>query len=357
MAPTAPLRGRGTPDNPSSRFERLKLVVDDDVHDPGGAPAQRVPTEIFRDESRSIISRNESPDVGFETSVNPYRGCEHGCIYCYARPYHEYLGLSAGLDFETKLFVKERAPELLRAELSTRSWRPQTVVLSGVTDPYQPIERSLRLTRRCLEVLADFRNPVAVITKSAGVTRDLDVLRALAAHDAASVALSVTTLDEPLRGAMEPRAATGEERIAAVARLNEAGVPAGVMIGPVIPGLNDHEVPRILARAADAGAQFAGYVMLKLSHGLAPMFDAWLERHFPDRRTRVLERIRDVRGGRLNDPRFGARQRGTGPYAELVADVFRVARERAGIPERGALSTAAFRVPGTLGLFDESLWK
>jgi DNA repair photolyase len=272
VPPSAPLRGRGTPDNPGGRFERLKLVLDDDVHEAGDLPADRVPTELFRDDARSIVSRNESPDIGFETSVNPYRGCEHGCIYCYARPYHEYLGLSAGLDFETKLFVKERAPELLREELSKRSWRPQTVVLSGVTDPYQPIERTLRLTRGCLEVLADFRNPVAVITKSAGVTRDLDVLRELAAHQAGSVALSVTTLDEPLRRVMEPRAATGEDRLAAVARLNDAGVPAGVMIGPVIPGLNDHEIPRILTRAAEARAQFAGYVMLKLSHGLAPLF-------------------------------------------------------------------------------------
>ena len=351
MKPLPLLRGRGTAENPSGRFERLALLPEPDASP--DEDAEHVPTQLFRDHSKSIISRNDSPDIGFETSVNPYRGCEHGCIYCYARPYHEYLGLSAGLDFETKLFVKERSPELLREELSKRSWTPQTVVLSGVTDPYQPIERRLRLTRGCLEVLAEFRNPVAVITKSAGVVRDLDVLRELAADRACSVALSVTTLDESLRRVMEPRTATAEERLSAIARLTDAGIPAGVMIGPVIPGLNDHEIPGILTRAAAAGAQSAGYVMLKLSHGLAPLFDAWLEQHLPDRRQKVLSRIRDVRGGKLSDSRFGVRQRGTGPSAALIADVFRMARARAGIPGGRPLNAAAFRVPGrTPSLFD-----
>jgi DNA repair photolyase len=344
-------RGRGATANPANRFERLQLVVDRD-----DAPAAEglAPTEYFRDASRSVISRNDSPDIPFETSLNPYRGCEHGCIYCYARPTHEYLGLSAGLDFETRLFVKEDAPDLLRAELSQRRWTAQELVLSGVTDPYQPVERALGITRRCLQVLAEVCNPVRVVTKSGLVTRDADVLAELARHGAASVALSVTTLDEGLRRAMEPRAASAEVRLHALARLNEAGVPAGVMVAPIIPGLNDHEIPRILARAAEAGARFASYTLVRLPHAVAPLFEGWLDRNFPDGKEKVLGRIRDIRDGKLNDPRFYARMRGAGPLADLVSGVFRVARERAGIPAScPPLSAAAFRRPGAQrSLFD-----
>jgi DNA repair photolyase len=308
--------------------------------------ADSMPTEYYRDATRSIITYNDSPDVSFRASLNPYRGCEHGCIYCYARPSHEYLVLSAGLDFETRIFAKTDAPALLRAELMRKSWEPTMLALSGITDPYQPIERTLHITRGCLEVLAEFRQPVGVVTKNALVTRDLDVLSELARVEAADVALSVTTLEEDLRRVMEPRTSTIERRLDAVARLNAAGVPAGVMIAPVIPGLNDHEVPRLLARAAEAGARFAGYVLLRLPYAVAPLFEDWLERHFPDRKQKVLDRIRDVRGGRLNDPRFGSRMRGGGPFAELIAEVFTKARDRAGIPRRAApLSTAAFRRP------------
>lgn len=312
------------------------------------------PTEYYRDASRSVVSRNDSPDVPFEISLNPYRGCEHGCIYCYARPTHEYFGLSAGLDFETRIFVKEDAPALLAAEIARPSWTPQVLVLSGVTDPYQPIERRIALTRRCLSVLAEARHPVSVITKSALVTRDIDLLGELAAHRAAAVALSVTTLDEDLRRRLEPRAATADRRFEAMARLGEAGIPVGVSVAPVIPGLTDHEILRILARAAEAGARFATYVLLRLPHGVKELFEQWLEAERPARAQKVLARIRETRGGRLNDSRFGSRMRGEGPAAALVAELFHRARARVGIPPGGpALSIEAFRRPGPQGrLFD-----
>lgn len=342
------IRGRGALENPANRFDRLHVAVEvDDLQPELDARGEvSVPTEYFRDSTRSVISHNDSPDIPFTSSLNPYRGCEHGCIYCYARPYHEYLGLSSGLDFETRLFVKTDAPALLRAELMRKSWTPSTLALSGVTDPYQPVERTLQITRGCLQVLAEFRNPVGVITKNALVTRDIDVLADLAQSNAADVALSITTLDEDLRRIMEPRASTPERRLEAVARLNDAGVPAGVMVAPIIPGLNDHEIPKVLARAAEAGARFAGYTMVRLPHAVAPLFEAWLARHFPDRQRKILDRIRDIRDGRLNDPNFGSRMRGAGPFAELVAEVFSKARDRVGIPRRGpGLSTADFRRP------------
>ncbi len=364
------VHGRGAAENPPNRFERLHLVLDAPGEDPGhdagkdaaecaagagGCAHERpIATEYFHDTTRTIISRNDSPDVPFETSLNPYRGCEHGCIYCYARPSHEYLGFSAGLDFETKILVKPRAPELLREALSTRAWRPQVLALSGVTDPYQPAERRLEVTRRCLQVLAEFRNPVGVITKSAMVVRDIDALAELAAHGAGQVAVSITTLDEDLRRVMEPRTSTADARLEAVARLSEAGIPVGVMMAPIVPGLTDHEIPRVLDRAAQAGARFAGYIMLRLPHGVAPLFEAWLGQHFPERAQKVLGRIRDLRGGRLSDPRYGSRMRGEGRFAELVDTMFRAAREHAGLS--GGVpppSTAAFRRPGApRSLFD-----
>jgi DNA repair photolyase len=275
---------------------------------------------------------------------------------CYARPTHEYLGLSSGLDFETKILVKEDAPELLRKELESPRWKPSVVVMSGVTDCYQPVERKLRLTRRCLEVLAEFRNPVSIITKNALVTRDVDVLGELAAHGAASVHLSVTSLDRELQRRLEPRTSPPEMRLDAVRRLREAGIPAGVMVAPVIPGLNDHEIPAILDAAAKAGAVDAGYVVMRLPHALKDLFVAWLEQHVPDRKNRVLHRIQAVRGGKLNDPRFGTRMSGEGIFAEQIAMLFEAGRRRAGLPESGPdLSTAAFRRPdrgGQLSLFE-----
>ncbi len=345
-------RGRGAAHNPPNRFESLAVVRDAwrDPDDP--APA----TQLLKDCSRSIIARNESPDVGFETSVNPYRGCEHGCTYCYARPFHEYLGFSAGLDFETKILVKEDAPELLRAELASPRWTPQTILLSGVTDPYQPAERRLGITRRCLEVLAEYRNPVAITTKSHLVTRDIDLLRQLASHQAAVVTLSITTLDDRVARALEPRASTPARRLDAIARLAAAGVPAGVNVAPVIPGLTDHELPGILEAAAEAGATRAAYIALRLPHGVAPLFERWLEQRFPERKDKVLNRIREMRGGKLYDSRFGVRGRGVGRHAEQIKQMFQVTCRRLGLnADPRPLSTRAFRrlVNGAqLRLFD-----
>jgi DNA repair photolyase len=499
---------RGSSSNPANRFVPLQIDLDgepdpDDVENP---PALR--TTFLRDASRTVIARNDSPDVGFEASVNPYRGCEHGCTYCvseetpilvangstkpigdvrvgdevygtvrrgfyrryvrtrvlahwrtvkpayrvrlaegteltasgdhrfltergwkavalpgrssltvhnelrgfgaipagtrrrsiegqavksaanlkvesvepigpralvdittgtedfiangvvahncYARPTHEYLGMSAGLDFETKILVKEDAPELLREELQSKRWKPTVVAMSGVTDCYQPVERKLRLTRRCLEVLAEFRNPVCIITKNALVARDADVLGTLAQHQAAVVHVSVTSLDRELQRRLEPRTSPPALRLDAVKRLNDAGVPAGVLIAPVIPGLNDHEIPAILEAAARAGAVSAGYVVLRLPYAVKDLFEEWLERHAPDRKNKVLHRIQALRGGRLNDPRFGTRMSGEGIFAEQIAMLFEAGRRKAGLREHGPkLSTDAFRRPdrGQLSLF------
>jgi DNA repair photolyase len=351
-SPGAPAaKGRGAVENPANRFERLHVEIDPDVL-AAGAPAaaagaaERLPTEFLRDTSRSLITHNDSPDVGFSCSLNPYRGCEHGCIYCYARPTHEYLGFSAGLDFETRIMVKEDAPRLLQAELAAPSWRPETLALSGVTDPYQPVERRLGITRGCLEVLAAARHPVAVITKSHLVTRDLDLLVELAAHQAARVFLSITTLDGELARRMEPRASHPRDRLEAVARLAAAGVPVGVMVAPVVPAITDHEIPAILEAAAAAGARAAGYTVMRLPGAVAGLFAAWLERNFPERREKVLHRIRELRGGRLNDPRFGSRMRGEGIFAQQIRALFETARRRHGLDRPlGELSASAFRRP------------
>jgi DNA repair photolyase len=342
--PSEPLRGRGAADNPANRYERLHYEADPDL-DAAEQPAPR--TVFLRDDTRSIIATNDSPDVGFAASINPYRGCEHGCPYCYARPTHEYLGFSSGLDFETRIVVKEDAPELLRKELSSPRWQPQVLGVSGVTDPYQPIERRLHLTRRCLEVLTEFRNPAAVITKNHLVSRDVDVLAELARHEAAAVFLSITSLDAGLANIMEPRASQPAGRLAALEELSRAGIPVGVLIAPVIPGLNDHEIPAILSAAGRAGARYAGYVILRLPYAVAELFTAWLERHLPDRKEKVLGRIRDLRGGRLNESRFGRRMRGDGELAQQIKALFALGCRQAGITGRGPeLSTAFFRRPG-----------
>lgn len=339
------IHGRGAADNPPNRFEPSRYELDADALDPDEVSAPT--TQLLKDASRSIVATNDSPDIGFDASVNPYRGCEHGCIYCYARPTHEYLGFSAGLDFETKILVKEDAPALLRRELASPRWRPKPIALSGVTDAYQPVERRLRLTRACLEVLVEFRNPVVVITKNRLVTRDADLLGALAGHRAAAVFLSVTTLDAALARRLEPRTSPPALRLAAIATLAAAGVPVGVLVAPVIPGLTDHEIPSIIAAAAQAGASFAGYTPLRLPLGVAPLFEDWLARHYPDRKEKVLHRVRSIRGGRLNDPRFGHRMHGEGEFAALIEQMFKSAVQKAGLAGRGTgLSTDAFRRPG-----------
>jgi len=346
MTPSLPSpRGRGAAGNPPNRFVPLHLERDTDW-DPSEDPAPR--TQFLRDASKTFINYNDSPDIGFEASINPYRGCEHGCIYCYARPFHEYLGFSAGLDFETRIVVKEDAPELLRAELAARRWKPQVIAMSGVTDCYQPVERRLKLTRRCLEVLADFRNPVVIVTKNHLVTRDIDVLQRLAEHKAVAVFVSVTTLDAALTPKLEPRASLPAHRLSAIEALRKAGIQVGALVAPVIPAITDHEIPSIVSAVAAAGAQFAGYVMLRLPHGVGPLFENWLERHFPDRKKKVLDRVRAMRGGRLNDPNFGSRMRGEGVFAEQTDALFAVACRRAGIEgAKPELSTSAFRVPAS----------
>src|SRR6266542_5837570 len=342
----APIRGRGASWSPANRFEKLHVDLTDidfvDA-DPATDEQPRRPTQYFRDGTKSIITRNNSPDVGFETSLNPYRGCEHGCIYCYARPTHEYLGFSAGLDFESKIMVKTSASELLRTELESPRWQPQTLILSGITDPYQPIERTLRITRGCLEVLAKFRNPVAIITKNRLVTRDVDILRELAACNAVAVNLSVTSLDPNLQRVLEPRTSSPQARLDAISQLRSVGIPTGVMVAPVIPGLTDHEIPKILEACAKAGAQFAGYTLVRLPWAVAPLFEHWLDEHFPDRKEKVLGRIRHLRGDRLNNSKWHTRMTGEGIFAEQIASLFEVACRRAGIGRRPKLSSGGFR--------------
>ncbi len=339
---TSPARGAGS--NPPNRFERLALERDADW-DPEQDPLPR--THFFRDRSSSVISCNDSPDIGFETSLNPYRGCEHGCIYCYARPTHEYLGFSAGLDFETKIMVKEDAPRLLRAELSAPGWVPKVIALSGVTDPYQPVERRLKLTRGCLEVLAEFRNPVSVVTKNSLVTRDADLLAELAGCRAAAVFISLATLDTELRKVLEPRTSPPAARLAAIGALARAGIPTGVVVAPVIPGLTDHEIPAIIAAAAEAGATFAAHSVLRLPYAVAPLFEEWLTRHLPEKKDKVLHRLRALRRGKLNNSEFGLRMTGEGIFADQIARLFEVACRKAGLPGREPeLSTAYFRRAG-----------
>ncbi len=339
-----PIRGRGAAGNPPNRFERIQLERDVDWN-PEDDPLPR--TQFLKDRSQTIIATNESPDVGFEASINPYRGCEHGCIYCYARPFHEYLGFSSGLDFESKIMVKEDAPKLLRAALSSPQWQPKTLAMSGVTDPYQPVERRLKLTRGCLEVLAEFRNPVSIVTKNQLVARDADLLGELARFNAAAVFLSLPTLDADLRKVMEPRTSTPAARLATIATLAKAGIPVGVLVAPVIPGLTDHEIPAALEAAAEAGARFASFIALRLPHAVAPLFEQWLATHFPERKDKVLNRLRAMRGGRLYDNSFGRRMRGEGLFAEQIETLFDVARRKAGLAGHGPeLSATAFRRPG-----------
>jgi DNA repair photolyase len=348
------LKGRGSAENPSNRFESTQFERDPESIDPDDLdPA---PSTLFiADRSRTIIATNDSPDVGFDASINPYRGCEHGCSYCYARPTHEYLGFSAGLDFETKIMVKHDAATLLRHELMKPGWVPRTLGISGVTDAYQPAERKFRITRSCLEVLAEFRNPVVIITKNRLVARDTDLLADLARSNAAAVFISITTLDPALARALEPRASTPLSRLSALKELSGAGVPVGVMVAPIIPGLNDHEVPAILAAAAEAGASRAGYTIVRLPLGVADIFTAWLDRHAPLRKEKVLSRIRAMRDGKLNNTEFGRRMGADGHHAEAIVNLFRLGKRRAGIESGGSgLSASSFRRPGQvqLRLFD-----
>jgi DNA repair photolyase len=348
--------GRGTAWNPPNRFESQEYVQDlVDTFDTEEAGTSKPETRFLKDHSKTLITYNDSPDVGFDASVNPYRGCEHGCAYCYARPTHEYLGYSAGLDFETKIMVKEEAPALLRQELSSRRWKPQVIALSGVTDPYQPVEKRLRLTRGCLEVLCQFSNPVTVITKNYLVTRDIDLLQQLASKKSAAVSLSITTLSDDVTQLLEPRTSRPYLRLKAIERLSTAGIPTGIMVAPIIPGLTDHEIPSILASAAQAGARFAGTIALRLPATVAPLFEEWLSRCLPDRKEKIINRIKSMRQGKLYDSRYGSRMRGEGIFSEQMATLFAVACRKAGLSPSGPkLSSASFHRPqqAQLSLFE-----
>ncbi len=350
--PAASLRGRGAVSNPEGRFETLAVEpVEDGWPGDHDDDEDRIPTELIPDSTRSIISRNESPDVPFEQSVNPYRGCEHGCIYCYARPSHAWLDMSPGLDFETRILFKPRAAELLRRELSRRAYRCRVLVLGSNTDPYQPAERRLGITRDLLEVLAECRHPVSIVTKGSLIERDLDLLSSMARDNLASVMISVTTLSDALKRVMEPRTASPARRLATIRALADAGVPVGVLVAPVIPAINDHELEAILEAAADAGADAAAHILLRLPHEVAGLFREWLGEHFPDRSGRVMSLLRGARGGRENDPRFGTRMKGEGPWADLIHRRFTAACRRFGLQvgEDRELDTTLFRGPGPAG--------
>ncbi len=345
QAPEGKLKGRGTAQNPPARFESESREAFDDGWDGfDDAPPPR--TTLLRDSTRTIIARNDSPDLSFDRSINPYRGCEHGCIYCFARPTHAYLGLSPGLDFETKLVFKPEAAALLEKELSKPGYVPQPLVLGSNTDPYQPVERTLKITRGLLEVMERFNHPVVIVTKSAGVVRDADILGRLAEKNLVRVFISVTTLDAKLARAMEPRAASPQVRLAAIAGLKAANIPVGVFASPMIPGLNDAELEQILAAAAKAGAGMASSILLRLPHELGDLFTDWLNQHMPERAKHVLSLIRQVRGGSLNEGKFHARFAGAGPYAELLTRRFmRAARQLGLSTESAALDVVRFAVP------------
>jgi DNA repair photolyase len=349
-------KGRGATANPEGRFERHVYEATDDGWFDDAEP-RKLETLVAEEQVRSIISRNDSPDVPFGQSVNPYRGCEHGCIYCYARPSHGYLGLSPGLDFETRLFAKTNAAQTLRRELAAPGYRCELIALGANTDPYQPIERTYRITRSVLEVLAECRHPVGIVTKNALVERDLDLLAPMAAQRLAEVFISVTTLDREVARRLEPRCTAPQRRIEAIRRLSEAGVPVGVLVAPVIPFLTDDHVERVLEAAREAGARQASYVLLRLPFEVKGLFRAWLDEHYPLKAVHVMSRVHAMRDGRDNDPNFGTRMRGQGELAELLRARFRLARRRFGYdaePRYAALDTSLFRPPspgGQLALF------
>jgi len=343
-----PLHGRGARTNAGGRFERFVAEAFDD----GWTPEEVRPLEtiVTPELAKSIISTNQSPDISFDQSINPYRGCEHGCIYCYARPNHAYVGLSPGLDFETKLFVKANAAELLEAEFSKASYKPKTIMLGGVTDIYQPIERGYGVTRALLEVMERWRHPVALITKSQLVMRDIDILARLAERGLARAAVSITTLDRRIARVMEPRAATPQRRLEAVRVLTQAGVPTTVMMAPIVPAITDNEIEAVLQACAEAGASAAGYVVLRLPLEIKDLFCEWLAEHFPDRAARVMSLVRSMRNGRDYDPEWGKRQKGEGPYAKLIADRFVAARRRFGLDKPSLpLDHTQFRRPLGVG--------
>ncbi|MEP1151361.1 MAG: PA0069 family radical SAM protein [Balneola sp.] len=325
------IKGRGSSDNPVNRFEGNYIDYDLD-DETGEKPSPK--TKLFADHAKEIISFNKSPDIPFNAGINVYRGCEHGCIYCYARPFHEYLGFSVGLDFETKIMVKYEAADLLKKKFQSPKWKPQVVAMSGVTDCYQPIERKLLITRKCLEVFAEFRNPVGIITKNHLITRDIDLLKELNEYNCVSTTISITSLDNKITEVMEPRTSRPYRRLKAIEKLANAGIPVGVNVAPIIPGLTDHECADILKSAADAGATRASYIIVRLPFKVKDLFQDWLEQHFPDRKEKVLNKIRDIRGGELYEAEFGKRMRGEGNYAIQIKDLFFVQSKKLGLNKK-----------------------
>ncbi len=336
------MKGRGASFNPPNRFESLHLEPLDDEMAEGGEISPK--TSFYVDSSKSILAKNDSPDLPFTYSLNPYRGCEHGCIYCYARPSHEFLGFSAGVDFETKIMVKNDAPKLLAGTFNRPSWEPQMVCISGNTDCYQPAERRLRITRGCLEVFLRYRNPVGIITKNALITRDIDLLTELARFDLVGATMSITTLDPDLARRMEPRTSAPERRLETIAALSSAGIPVSVFVAPVIPGMTDEEIPSILAKAAACGASYASYTILRLPGPVEPLFIEWIEREFPGKASKVLNRTRGMRGGKLSQSDFGVRMKGEGETARAIKQLFDLNCRKLGLNTKRFLpSTAHFR--------------
>ena len=338
-------RGRGATCSPDNRYSDTRREEVDDGWGGLDAPLEPLATTLTVDRSRTVIARNNSPDVGFDRSINPYRGCEHGCVYCFARPSHAWLGLSPGLDFESRLFYKPDAPELLKQELGARGYRPAPIAVGINTDAWQPVERKLKLTRRILEVLVECRHPFSIVTKSALIERDLDLLAAAAQSNLVSVAVSITTFDRKLARRMEPRAAAPHRRLEVIRNLSTAGIPVGVLVAPLIPVLTDGELETILAEARGAGASAAGYVLLRLPHELKELFSAWLETHHPNKAAHVMNRLRDTRAGKDYDSRFGVRMRGTGDYADLLARRFVLAERKLGFGEFPPLDCGQFIPP------------
>ena len=349
----APRKGRGATGNPAGRFESITREAVDDGWDPPDEQKQPLATHVIDERAKSIIARNDSPDIPFTQSINPYRGCEHGCVYCYARPGHAYLNLSPGLDFETRLFAKVNAAELLRAELAKPGYLCEAIALGANTDPYQPIEREYRITRSILDVLAEHDHPVAIVTKNAMVERDIDLLAPMAEKRLARVFLSISTLDHEVSRPMEPRTSAPRRRLEAIRRLAAAGIPTGVVVAPVVPFLTDHDIERVLEAAAEAGATYAGYVLLRLPFEVKALFRAWLEARFPLKAAHVMSRVRAMREGRENDPAFGSRMKGTGRFAELLAQRFDLSCSRLRLNrDRAPLDTSRFRPPRTTPQLD-----
>ena len=345
----AKLRGRGTNINPPNRFEKLHIEETEDLYDerdyePG--TDRKIETVFYKDHSKSAIAKNNSPDIPFDYSFNPYRGCEHGCVYCYARPTHEYLGFSLGTDFETKIMVKENGPMLLKKEFEKKSYEPKLIIISGDTDPYQPIERKLKITREALKVCLEYRNPVGVITKNSLIIRDIDILSEMAKLDLVSATISITTLNKELASIMEPRTATPERKLQAIEKLSEAGIPVNVNLAPIIPGLNDEEIPEILKQASQRGAISAAYILLRLPYSIKDLFINWLEREFPDRKEKILNKIREMRGGKLNVSDFGKRFKSQGEQASAIKELFYISCSKYHLNERDFdLTTAQFKRP------------